>query len=70
MKCSVMNLVMPLGLVLIGVALGAAGIRIGDTDDAPGAALLGILLMLGMVTLGVRAAWRSRASLRNQNPTA
>ena len=68
MKSSVTNLVMPLGLVAIGLAVGATGIYIGDTDDAPGAALIGILLMLGMVTLGVRAAWRRRTSLRNQNP--
>ena len=60
MRSSVANFVMPLGLVAIGVAVGAAGIYIGDTDDAPGAALMGILLMLGMVTLGVRAVWRRR----------
>ena len=40
MKPSVTNLVMALGLVVIGVAVGAAGIYIGDTDDAPGAALI------------------------------
>lgn len=37
---------------------GAAGIYIGDTDDAPGAALIGILLMIGAVVLGVRTARR------------
>ena len=69
MKSSVTNLVMPFGLVAIGLAVGAAGIYIGDTDDAPGAALIGILLMLGTVILGVRAAWRRRTiSLRNRNP--
>lgn len=47
-----------LGLVAIGVVLAAAGIYIGDTDDAPGAALLGILLAIGMVALGVRTARR------------
>ena len=49
---------MALGLVAIGVAIGAAGIYIGDTDDAPGAALIGILLMIGAVALGVRTARR------------
>ena len=49
------NLVLPLGLVAIGVAVGAAGIYVGDTDDAPGAALIGILLMLG-----VRSVWCRR----------
>lgn len=55
------GLVMPLSFIATGVAVGAAGIYVGDTDDAPGAALIGILLMLVMVTLGVRAAWRRRA---------
>jgi hypothetical protein len=58
MKSSVTNLVTAFGLVAIGVALGAAGIYIGETDDAPGAALIGILLMIGAVVLGVRTARR------------
>ena len=58
MKSSTSNLVMALGLVALGVALAAAGIYIGETDDAPGAALLGILLMIGLVALGVRIARR------------
>ena len=37
----------------------AVGIYIGDTDDAPGAALIGILLMIGAVVLGVRTARRT-----------
>jgi hypothetical protein len=58
MKYSVTNILMALGLITIGVALAAAGIYIGDTDDAPGAALLGILLMIGAVALGVRTMRR------------
>jgi hypothetical protein len=58
MKSSGKNLVMALGLVAVGVAIGAAGIYIGDTDDAPGAALMGILLMIVSVALGVRTARR------------
>jgi hypothetical protein len=58
MKSSVTNLAMAFGLVAIGVALGAGGIYIGETDDAPGAALIGILLMIGAVVLGVRTARR------------
>lgn len=49
---------MALGLVAMGVAIGVAGIYIGDTDDAPGAALIGILMMVGVVALGVRTARR------------
>jgi hypothetical protein len=58
MKSSATNFAIALGLVAIGVAFAAAGIYIGDTDDAPGAALLGILLMIGAVALGVRTARR------------
>ena len=58
MKSSVTNVIKALGLVAIGVGIAAAGIYIGDTDDAPGAALLGILLMIGAVALGVRTARR------------
>lgn len=52
------NWVMALGLVAIGVAICAAGIYIGDTDDAPGAALIGILLLIGTVIMGVRMVRR------------
>jgi hypothetical protein len=49
---------MALGLIVIGVGIAAAGIYIGETDDAPGAALIGILLMIGAVALGIRTARR------------
>ena len=58
MKSSVINLVKALGLVVIGVVMCATGIYIGEADDAPGAALIGILLMIGAVVLGVRIARR------------
>ena len=58
MKTPVTNLVMALGLGTLGMAIAAAGIYVGDTDDAPGAALLGLLLMLGLVVLAVRTARR------------
>jgi hypothetical protein len=53
------NLLMGLGIVAIGLAIAAAGIYVGDTDDAPGAALLGILLMVGAIAIGVRTARRT-----------
>lgn len=59
MNPSVTNLVKALGLAAIGVAVAAAGIYVGDTDDAPGAALMGILLMIGAVALAVRTARRT-----------
>lgn len=58
MKSSGANVFKVLGLVVIGLAIAAAGIYVGDTDDAPGAALLGILLMIGAVVLAVRMARR------------
>ena len=58
MKSSPTNLVMALGLIATGVAIAAVGIYIAEIDDAPGAALIGILLMIGAVALGVRAARR------------
>lgn len=58
MKSSVTNLVMAIGLVAIGIAIAAAGIYLGETDDAPGAAVMGILLMIGALVLGVRIARR------------
>jgi len=58
MKSSVTNVVKALGFVAIGLAIAAAGIYVGDTDDAPGAALVGILLMIGAAALAVRTARR------------
>src|SRR6187401_806293 len=58
MKSTVKHLTIALGLVVIGVALAAAGIYVGETDDAPGAALMGILLMIGMMALAWRTARR------------
>ena len=58
MKSSVTNVLGALGLIAIGVGIAAAGIYFGETDDAPGAALIGILLMIGAVALGVRTARR------------
>lgn len=47
-----------LSLAALGIALAAAGIYVGETDDAPGAALIGILLMVSLVVLGLKTARR------------
>lgn len=57
-KSSPKKLVLAVGLIAIGLAIGAAGIYLGDTDDAPGAALIGIVLMIGLIAFGVRTARR------------
>ena len=49
---------MAVGFIVVGVALAAAGIYISDTDDAPGAGVLGILLMIGALTIAVKIARR------------
>lgn len=52
------NLVLGCALLALGVALAAGGIYVGETDDAPGAALLGLLLALGLIVLGVKTTRR------------
>jgi hypothetical protein len=54
MKSSAASPAVAFGLIVIGIAIGAAGIYVGETDDAPGAALIGIILMLGAMALGIR----------------
>jgi hypothetical protein len=58
MNPPVKNLILAFGLGTVGIALAAAGIYVGETDDAPGAALLGILLMIGLIAFAVRTARR------------
>lgn len=51
------RLVTTLAIVALA-ALGGAAVAIGEFDDAPGAALIGLLLILGAVALGAKAAQR------------
>jgi hypothetical protein len=60
MKGHNVKLMPALTKVAAGLAVGGLGIYIGETDDAPGAALLGILLMIGLIVLGVRSALRAK----------
>jgi len=41
------------------IAIGVAAIVLGESDDAPGLVLFGLLLILGTVALAVRTALRS-----------
>jgi CubicO group peptidase (beta-lactamase class C family) len=69
MKTTVMSPVKTLTLVALGLAVAAMGIYVADADDAPGAAVIGMLLMVVGVVLGVRAArnrlpmWAARTAL-------
>jgi len=58
MRTSGTNLVLAIGLVVIGVALGVALIMYSEADDAPGGIVFGMLLIGGAVALGVRMAQR------------
>jgi len=58
MKPSATNLILALGIIACGLAIAAAGIYVGETDDAPGAALVGIVVALGAMVLGVKTARR------------
>jgi multisubunit Na+/H+ antiporter MnhB subunit len=55
-------------LTILAASLAIAGVGVtlamhGEADDAPGLALIGILLIVGAFALGVRTAYaRGRAS--------
>jgi len=63
MKTTLMNPVKGFTLIILGLAIAAMGIYVADADDAPGAAVIGMLLMVVGIVLGVRAA-RNRLSTR------
>ena len=58
MKSSTTNWALALLVVAVGLAIAAGGIYIGETDDAPGAALMGIVAALAMIAFGVKTARR------------
>ncbi|MFG3708784.1 hypothetical protein ACGF7U_29210 [Micromonospora sp. NPDC047670] len=47
-------------VAVLAVAVGVAGIVLGEADDSPGLQLLGALLVIGAIGFGVRAARRGR----------
>ncbi len=69
MKTTVMNPVKAFTLFALGLAIAAMGIYVANADDAPGAAVIGMLLMVVGVVLGVRAArnrlpiWAARTAI-------
>jgi Beta-lactamase len=69
MTSTVTNNVQAAALIALALAIGAMGIYVADADDAPGAAVIGLLLMIGAVVVGVKAArnrlpgWAARTAL-------
>jgi hypothetical protein len=47
-------------VVVLATAIGIAGIVAGGIDDAPGAQLIGLVIIIGAIALGVRTFLRSR----------
>jgi hypothetical protein len=58
-KSTYTKFIVAIGLVAMGLTIAAAGIYVGETDDAPDAALMGILVALGMIVFAVLTATRS-----------
>lgn len=52
------NLAKAIGIAVLGIAIAVGAVILGEYDDAPGASLAGILLMLGSFVLAVRIARR------------
>jgi hypothetical protein len=69
MTSTVTNKVEAAALIALALAIGAMGVYVAEADDAPGAAVIGLLLMIGAVVLGVKAArnrlpaWAARTAL-------
>ncbi len=45
-------------LAILAATLGVAAVVLGGADDSPGLQLLGVLFVVGAVTLGVRTVRR------------
>ena len=69
MTSTVTNNIKAAAFIALALAIGAMGIYVADADDAPGAAVIGLLLMICAVVLGVKAArnrlpaWAARTAL-------
>ena len=69
MQTTVMNPVKAFTRITLGLAIAAMGIYVANADDKPGAAVIGMMLMVAGVVLGVRAArnrlpkWAARTAL-------
>src|SRR5512132_1526464 len=62
MTSPVTNPARAFAIIVLGLAIAAMGTYVANADDAPGAAVIGFLLMLAAVLVSVRTA-------RNRLPT-
>jgi len=58
MEPATRNLVLASCIALAGVAIAAVGIYVGELDDAPGAGLGGIVIMLTAVAFAIKVGRR------------
>lgn len=58
MTSSAKNLSLAFGLAVLGVAIALGGIYVGELDDAPGAGVGGIVIMVVALVFAVRIARR------------
>jgi hypothetical protein len=69
MTSTLTNNIKAAALIVLALAIGAMGIYVADADDAPGAAAIGLLLMIIAVVVAVKAArnrlpaWAARTAL-------
>ncbi len=59
LKPSVTSYLVAFSLIAVGVVVGVGGVSLAEADDAPGAALIGIAVLIGAVVLGFRTLRRS-----------
>lgn len=58
MTSSAKNLSIAFGLAVLGVAIALGGIYVGELDDAPGASVGGLAIMVVALVFAVRIARR------------
>ena len=69
MKTTLMNPLKAFTLIALGLSIAAMGFYVANADDAPGAAAMGMVLMVAGVVLGVKAArnrlpnWAARTAI-------
>lgn len=55
-----MRYVIPVAVALLAIAIGVAGIVLGEADDSPGLQALGAVLVIATIVFGVRMVLRRR----------